>query len=231
MFSEHANAMALAMNIATPEQANEIARQLFEKDNHNYIKRASGITMVTPAMSYYLHKGLCNYGYIDESFELFRERFDQMLEPGTNGTLWEEWWLDAIGRTGKLQKGRTRSDAQTESAFPPALFAEYLLGISPTKPGMKEVVVTRKQTSLKNIKGEIPTPEGKLVVQWKINSKNEGELHIDVPGNIKVQVDLKSIGVSNGKITLTNGQTYNYSFENEPYLTLDKGRHLLEFKE
>ncbi|MCK5467081.1 MAG: alpha-L-rhamnosidase N-terminal domain-containing protein, partial [Cyclobacteriaceae bacterium] len=135
LFSEHANAMALAMNVATSSQANLIAEQLLTQDQHNYIKGASGITMVTPAMSYFLHKGLCAYGYVDKSFRIFRERFDKMLQPDTNGTLWEEWWLDAIGRTGKLQKGRTRSDAQTESVFPPALFAKYLLGINPTQPG------------------------------------------------------------------------------------------------
>ena len=38
----------------------------------------------------------------------------------TNGTLWEEWWRNGTGRTGEFQK-RTRSDAQTESVFPPTV--------------------------------------------------------------------------------------------------------------
>ena len=69
-FSEHANAMALSLKIATPKQAKAIATKLLESDELNYINRASRMTMVTPAMSYFLHKGLCEYGYISESFEL-----------------------------------------------------------------------------------------------------------------------------------------------------------------
>ncbi|GAI87756.1 unnamed protein product, partial [marine sediment metagenome] len=58
MFSEHANAMALAMNVATLAQVELIAKQLLVLGQHNFIQRKSGMTMVTPAMSYFLHKGL-----------------------------------------------------------------------------------------------------------------------------------------------------------------------------
>ncbi len=228
LFSEHANAMALAMNIATPEQAAGIAKQLLIDDEHNYIKRTSGMTMVTPAMSYFLHKGLCEYGYIDESFELFRNRFDKMLDPGTNGTLWEEWWLDAIGRSGKLQKGRTRSDAQTESAFPPALFAEYLLGISPTRPGMKEIEVALKSSGIKNIAGSIPTPSGTLEIEWHLTNKNR-ELKLDVPAGMYVKVDLESLGIKSGEDFLLNGKTQNINLDTSSYITLSKGKQVIKF--
>ena len=49
-----------------------------------------------------------------------------MLENNYNGTLWEEWWLDATGRSGQLSKIKTRSDAQTESALAPAQIPEIL---------------------------------------------------------------------------------------------------------
>ena len=65
-----------------------------------------------------------------------------MLAPEHNGTLWEEWWLKGTGRTGKFNSTKTRSDAQTESCFPPALFGEYLLGVQPIKPGFEEVVIS-----------------------------------------------------------------------------------------
>ena len=117
LLSEHAQAVALAMHIASPEQAGGMIPQLLATDELNYITRSGGITMVTPAMSYFLHKGLCEYGYTDESFELFRRRFDKMLAPTTNQTLWEEWWVDSTGRSGRRMP-KSRSDAQTESAFP-----------------------------------------------------------------------------------------------------------------
>ncbi len=229
MFSEHANAMALAMNVATSIQAQLIAEQLLSRDQHNYIKRESGITMVTPAMSYFLHKGLCNYGYVEESFGMFRERFDKMLQPDTNGTLWEEWWRDATGRSGTLQKGRTRSDAQTESAFPPALFVEYLLGIRPSQPGLKEVVISRSPSGLNRIEGEIPSPEGMLLVQWNFNKNGAGELNVEVPGEMQLKLDLVSLDVPAGKSILVNGHIPESELKNKPYIMLSKGSHEVKF--
>ena len=193
-FSEHANAMALACNVATPEQAKLITKQLLVKDNYNYIKRENGITMVSPAMSYFFHKGLANYGYEEASLQLLNERFNKMLSPTTNGTLWEEWWRNGTGRTGKFQE-RTRSDAQTESVFPPALFSEYILGIEVTKPGMKEFIISKPNTSLKEIKGTIPTPNGLFKIEWDFTS--EEKLNIEIPKGMKVKLNVKSLKTNN----------------------------------
>jgi hypothetical protein len=227
-FSEHAQAMALAMNLASPEQAKLVAQELLKNDNNNFIKRESGITMVTPAMSYFLHKGLCNYGFIDESFGMFRNRFDKMLMPETNGTLWEEWWLDGTGRAGKFQGGRTRSDAQTESAFPPALFAEFLLGVQPVKPGMKEIEIKRTNSDVKNVSGTIPTPEGFMKVVWS-QKNNEGIVEIDVPGDIIIKVDLVSLVAANQNKVYLDGKTISVDKISNPYITLSKGNHKIKF--
>jgi alpha-L-rhamnosidase len=189
MFSEHANAMALAMQIASEEQAEYVIRELLVKDNHNFIKRESGITMVTPAMSYFLHKGIADYGYIEESFEMFRSRFDHMLDPSTNQTLWEEWWRHGTGRNGRFVP-KTRSDAQTESAFPPALIVEYVFGIKPLQPGLKEIEIIPQQSGVKEMKGTFPTPEGALTVNWTMNKNRQKVLDIKVPGEMLVRIDL-----------------------------------------
>jgi alpha-L-rhamnosidase len=228
MFSEHANAMVLGMKAATPEQAKLIAEQLLANDKHDYMKRESGITMVTPVLSYFLHKGLCNYGFVDESFELFRRRFDMMLDENTNQTLWEEWWLDGTGRTGTFQGGRTRSDAQTESAFPPALFAEYLLGVEFTKPGMTEVRIKRTKSLLENIKGSIPTPQGNLLVEWNLN-ENNSELDLYIPDEIMVKLNLESLEIPKGKLVKLNGNVLDSSSASQQYLLLSKGKNVLEF--
>ncbi|MEM9261343.1 MAG: trehalase family glycosidase, partial [Bacteroidota bacterium] len=124
-FSEQANGLALALGIADEQQADRIAQQLLGEQEHDLYRRPSGLIVATPAMSYFLHKGLCEAGYAEASFGMFRQRFDRMLAPGTNQTLWEEWWVSGPGRTSEFQRNMYRSDAQTESAFPPALFAEY----------------------------------------------------------------------------------------------------------
>lgn len=228
MFSEHGNAMALAMNAATPGQAKLVADQLLFDDKHDYMKRESGITMVTPAMSYFLHKGLCKYGYVDESFELFRRRFDMMLDENTNQTLWEEWWLDGTGRTGTFQGGRTRSDAQTESTFPPALFAEYLLGVTPIKPGMKEIQVSYWKSGINQIKGIVPSPCGDLAVEWKLNELNRS-LMLDIPAEMIVKLDLKSL--DSGKVgqIIINGKRIEVNTAKEQFISMEAGRQFVEF--
>ncbi|VGO11992.1 hypothetical protein PDESU_00540 [Pontiella desulfatans] len=183
LFSEHADAMALAMKIATPEQSVAVASRILQAGKSDFVKHTDGTTMVTPAMSYFLHTGLCEAGKTVESMALLQERFKHMLEPGTNGTLWEEWWLDATGRSGTLRPFPAgRSDAQTESAFPPALFVRYLLGIEPVAPGMRKVLIHPVPAGL-NCKGAIPTPSGLLEVEW-----NGSEVTVSAPHGIDVQL-------------------------------------------
>ncbi|WP_019028963.1 alpha-L-rhamnosidase N-terminal domain-containing protein [Colwellia piezophila] len=188
-FSEHANAMALALNIATKEQANRVIKHLLKDDDNNLISRFDNMTVVTPAMSYYLHKGIANYGYIDESFALLNERFAHMLSPQYNGTFWEEWWLNGTGRSGKfVDNGRTRSDAQTESAFAPALFAQFLVGVEPISPGMKTIKLFNRFHSFANLTATIPTPYGKLKINW-LKDANQKQLKITIPKGVQVELD------------------------------------------
>lgn len=224
-FGEHANAMALALKVASPQQAKAVAEQLLVDDELNYVKRANGMIMVTPAMSYFLHKGLCNYGYIDESLALFRKRFDKMLAPNTNQTLFEEWWLDKTGRSGQA-KATSRSDAQTESCFPPALFGEFLLGVRPTQPGMREIEVFRSSTHLGDIEGNIPSPYGTLTVKWQLKSTQDRSLHLEIPRNMQVVVDLASLS---SPTILINGKTPSKIDQEAGQLRLANGIHVIKF--
>ena len=82
-YSEHANGMALALKIADKDQGRSIVEKLLADDPNLFIKRATGMTIVTPALSYFLHKGIAQYGHVDASFDLLRKRFDHMLAPNT----------------------------------------------------------------------------------------------------------------------------------------------------
>lgn len=222
-FSEHANAMALACKISTPEQAKIVAKTLLAKDNHDFIKRENGITMVTPAMSYFLHKGLADNGYVEASLQLLKNRFNKMLNPDTNGTLWEEWWRNGTGRTGKFQE-RTRSDAQTESVFPPALFAKYILGVEVTKPGMTEILISKPSVSLSKIEGTIPSPQGKIGVKWSMNKKST--LYITIPEGVNSKLDIKSLKGNSLKV---NGNELDSSVLSQGFLILSNGGYEISF--
>ncbi len=203
--SEHANGMALALQIADEDQGKSIIDKLLIDDPNLYIKRTNGMTIVTPAMSYFLHKGIARYGHVDASFDLLRRRFDHMLEPQHNGTLWEEWWLDGTGRSGKLNNNFTRSDAQTESAFMPPLFAEFLLGIQPSQPGMTEMTIALPQTKIKKIASVIPTPMGSLTVGWDLNEKSKRVLQLQIPEGMEVKLEQDSFDIPKRESILVNG--------------------------
>jgi hypothetical protein len=196
-FSEHTNGAALALKIATPKQAKAIAQQLTVDDDHDFIHRESGLVMVTPAMSYYLHAGLAEYGYADDSWRMLWSRFRHMLEtdpPQNNGTLWEEWWLTATGRRGRLQTmPNGRSDAQTESAFMPGLFTRYILGLTPTQPGYRQALIRfYPSTKLNQRHGVIPTPQGPIQIDWQI-TPGAITLTTHAPPNVQLQLDMQSL--------------------------------------
>lgn len=196
-YSEHGNAMALALKIATEEQAKLIASRLLTEDHHNFIFRTDGMTMVSPAMSYWLHKGLADWGYQEASLKMLYNRFRKMMGPDTNGTLWEEWWRNGTGRTGKLQL-RTRSDAQTESVFPPALFTEYVLGLKVSQPGFKEVIISKPEIPFSKVSGSIPSPKGNIEIKWTQQNK-KSKLHLIIPKGVNAFIKNKELQVTMNK--------------------------------
>jgi hypothetical protein len=150
-------------------------------------------------MSYFLHQGIAYYGDVDASFNLLRKRFDHMLAAQHNGTLWEEWWLDGTGRSGKFDPQQTRSDAQTESAFIPALFAEFLLGVKPSKPGMEEMSLELPQTKIKKITSTIPSPMGNISVKWNRALSKNKILQLVIPKGMEIKLDVESFKMPQGK--------------------------------
>jgi alpha-L-rhamnosidase len=228
-FSEHTNGMALALKIANEDQGKSIVEKLLAEDPNLFIKKSTGITIVTPAMSYFLHKGIAQYGDINASFDLLRKRFDHMLEPQHNGTLWEEWWLDGTGRSGKFDNRMTRSDAQTESAFMPALFAEFLLGVQPSMPGMREMTIKLPQTRIKKITSNIPSPLGILKVNWNRANSKERMLQLEIPMGMKAKLDLDSFKIPFGKTIQINGKKIPAKTIQKSFYSLSSGKWELIF--
>jgi len=230
-FSEHANAMALALKIAGPEQMEAVAAELSENESHDFIRRESGIVMVTPAMSYFLHVGLCEAGRVDASWDLLQARFAHMVAPETNGTLWEEWWLDGTGRNGRFRQiVDGRSDAQTESAFVPALFSRYILGIEPTQPGLRDVVLRYYPCSrLLRRDGATPTPSGLLEVAWDVNS-SEFKITLGIPPGTTMRVDLASLAAPSQDRISIDDQPPSSNQLKDGFLVISSGDHTLRVK-
>jgi hypothetical protein len=183
-------------------------------------------------MSYFLHAGLCEAGYTDKSWDLLRSRFAHMLTPNGNGTLWEEWWLDGTGRRGTLRRiASGRSDAQTESAFFPGLFARYILGVEPTQPGLREVVLRYYPCNqLPRRRGTLPTPFGILGVTWEITS-SEIEISLQTPENTTVRVDLASLRAPTADHILLDDKPISPRQLRDGFLVVTEGDHTVRVKQ
>jgi hypothetical protein len=187
--------------------------------------------MVTPAMSHFLHAGLCEAGFADQSWELLQARFGHMLSPPGGDTLWEEWWLDGTGRGGTLRPIPSgRSDAQTESAFFPGLFARYILGLEPTEPGLRDVVLRyypSKQVA--RCRGTVPTPSGTLGVAWEVDPQ-EFKISLQVPVHTTVRVDLASLKVTAPAQILLDGRPAAAPLLQDGFLRVAQGDHTVRAK-
>ena len=226
IFTEQSNGMALAMGVATPEQAEAVAATLLAPDEHDFARRANGMTMVTPATSYLMHAGLCRYGFVEESLAELQNRFAPMLNPETNQTLREEWWLDGTGRSGRFVGGRTRSDAQTESAFAPALFGTHVLGLEPMAPGRRIVRLRWPDSGLPEASGVMPSPLGGLTVHWQNLTR---DLRLEIPAGMQVQLDLASLPVPHADPVQLNGRAVTPGDAPESFITLNHGSHHVTF--
>jgi len=136
--------------------------------------------------------------------------------------------LDGTGRTGKFQK-KTRSDAQTESAFPPALFVEYLFGIEVLSPGMKNLKIRPVLSGVRELAGEFPTPEGMLSLAWKFKKDGRGNLKLEVPGEMEICIDLSGLVNTGGRTFTFDKEELSFDKADKAQLVVRKGIHELLF--
>lgn len=181
-FSEHANSIAIAARIATPEQTQAILPKVLKPD--------ADIVPATSLFVYWTFRALCQNGRVDDALAMLESRFAHQLTAG-NGTLWEEWNLDRTYRNGRPEK-TSRADAQGECGIFPMALTRWVAGIEPVAPGMHEIVVRRPVGSLKDIRTVLPSPLGDLHVAWSAGDRGD-ELAAKIPRSMTVKLDLTSV--------------------------------------
>lgn len=181
-FSEHANSIAVAARIATPEQTLAILPKVLKSDPE--------IVPATSLFVYWTFRALCQNGRVDAALAMLESRFAHQLTAG-NGTLWEEWNLDRTFRNGRLEK-TSRADAQGECGIFPMALTRWVAGIEPVVPGMREVLLRRAPSALKSIQATLPSKLGDLTVAWS-TSDYGGDLLAAVPRGMTAKLDLVSV--------------------------------------
>ncbi len=218
-FTEHANSLAVAARIATPEQTRAILPKVLEP--------APDIVPATSLFVYWTFYALCESGRVDDAAAMLESRFGHQLQSG-NGTLWEDWHLDLSNRQGVIQK-MSRTDAQGECGIFPMALTRWIAGLRPVAPGMREVLVRRAPCSLKNIETVLPSPLGDLHVGWSTNDHGD-ELAVEIPRGMMVSVDLASVDVPGGRELWLDGRRVDPADSQGPLFPIPEGAHRLNFR-
>ncbi len=218
-FSEHSQSIAIAADIATPEQAQALVSRLQRGDN--------GLVPVTPLFMHFKLGALFKAGRADDALAVMEDSFKPMMAQG-HGTLWEEWHLDRTFRTGQWTPN-SRADAQAENAYPPMLLARWLLGVQPTAPGWREVRITFRPTALPAMSTVVPTPLGELHVAWSTHDRGR-ELVATIPPGMIARLDLASIGVAAGRELMLDGVRIEPAGLDGSWYVIPVGVHRLLFQ-
>ena len=125
----------------------------------------------SPFFLYFALQTLYKFGY-DELAILSQKRdWGNLLDSG----------LTTCIETFKSGRDWTRSVAHAWSASPAIFFMTEILGIKPIKAGYTEFTVEPKPSGIEFAKGSVPTPYGRIYVEWKKNEDGTIDISCDAP--------------------------------------------------
>ncbi len=157
-FSQHANALAILTGVVEGKEAQLLG---------NRIVKDSALTQATVYFSYYVNRALVKAGLGN----LYLNQLD----------VWKEnlkYGMSTFAEYSDLQ--HTRSDCHGWSASPNIEFFRTVLGIDSYAPGFKVVKIEPHLGSLNHASGEIPHPQGKIAVDYKLKD-GKWKINIDIP--------------------------------------------------
>ncbi|MBQ2987539.1 MAG: family 78 glycoside hydrolase catalytic domain [Clostridia bacterium] len=129
----------------------------------------------SPFFLYFALKTLYKFGREDLAILAQRRDWANLLESD----------LTTCIETFKSGKDWTRSVAHAWSASPAIFLMTEVLGIQPTKAGYTEFIVKPQPSGLDFAKGSVPTPYGRIYVEWKKKENGELEIICNAPENCK----------------------------------------------
>ena len=159
VYSQHANALAVLAGVVDGADLSAVCRGLL-LDNT--------LTQCTIYFKYYLHQALVKGGFGDDYLK------------------WLEIWRDNIkmGLTTWAEVSdlpNSRSDCHAWGASPNIEFFRTVLGIDSYAPGFRKIKIEPHLGGLVNVSGEVPHPNGKVVVAYDFE-KGKWRIRIVLPG-------------------------------------------------
>ena len=129
----------------------------------------------SPFFLYFALKTLYKYGYDDLALLSQRRDWGVMLDSD----------IPTCIETFKKGKAWTRSAAHAWSASPAIFLKTDVLGVKAVKAGYEEFSIEPKTSDLTFAKGSVPTPHGKIYVEWKKNEDGSIDIHYEAPSGCK----------------------------------------------
>ncbi len=158
-FSQHTNILAILTGIVEGDNARKLMGKILNDQS---------LTQATIYYKYYLHQALVKAGMGNRYIDLLDEWKNQ-LSRGL--TTWAE------------SPEPTRSDCHAWGASPNIEFFRIILGIESDAPGFAKVKIEPNLGNLKNVKGEIPHPAGKISASYQYEN-GKWNIKIGLPKTI-----------------------------------------------
>ncbi|AYL98346.1 alpha-L-rhamnosidase C-terminal domain-containing protein [Mucilaginibacter celer] len=160
LFSQHTNSIALLTGMLNSTGEHDLALKLLND---------TSITKCTIYFKYYLHQALVKGGLGDDYLNwlsIWRDNIEMGL------TTWAEI----------SDLDHNRSDCHAWGASPNIEFYRTVLGVDTYAPGFSKIKIEPHLGTIKNISGEVPHPNGKVVAKYAlVNGK--WNVNVDLPKN------------------------------------------------
>ena len=162
LFSQHANSLAILTGVAKGAEARAIARRLLSD---------TGLAQASIYFKYYLHRALITAGYGND-YSRWLDEWREDIRMGL--TTWAEM----------SDVAASRSDCHAWGSSPNIEFFRTLLGIDSDAPGFTSIKVEPHPGELKDIKGEMPHPNGKITASYRLEG-GQWKISIGLPPGTK----------------------------------------------
>ena len=167
-YSHHTQAGAINAGVANGVQTKRILRQLWTDE---------ALIRSHSMQSFYVSRALERTGSFGAWHEHLLNPWRSALQKGL--TTWPEY------------PDPSRSDSHAWAAWPAVDYVTTVLGIRPLAPGWDGVRLAPQVDGLEWAKGEVPSPKGKIKVEWR-KRRNRLEFSAQVPTGLVAEVALPS---------------------------------------
>jgi len=158
-FSQHTNILAILTGVIEGDEARTLMGKVLNDES---------LTQATIFFKYYLNQALVKSGLGNRYLDLLDEWKNQL---SLGLTTWAE------------TPEPSRSDCHAWGASPNIEFYRIVLGIDSDAPGFSKVKIEPHLGNLKNVKGEIPHPKGKIYTDYHLEN-GKWNIEIKLPKTI-----------------------------------------------